>query len=56
MDDLSQRIAVLERQVKSLRVQVQRHDEWIDTMSSSVLKRLGWVLQGYRLHRVGRWR
>lgn len=50
-----QRIDVLERQVRSLRREVQRHDEWIDTMSSSYLKRLFWVLQGYRLHRVGRW-
>jgi hypothetical protein len=50
-----QRIDVLERQVRSLRRQVQIHDEWIDTMSSSFIKRLFWVLQGYRLHRVGRW-
>jgi hypothetical protein len=54
MDDESE-IEVLSRQVKSLRQQVQRHDEWIDTMSSSVFKRIWWVIQGYRWHRVGRW-
>jgi hypothetical protein len=50
-----QRIEVLARQVAALRREIHRHEEWIDTMSSSVFKRMWWVLQGYRFRRVGRW-
>lgn len=52
---MEQDIDVLKRQMKSLRLQVGRHEEWIDTVSSSFLKRIWWWLQGYRLHKVGRW-
>jgi hypothetical protein len=55
MSNEQQRIDVLERQMRELRRQVRNHDEWIDTKSSSFLKRAWWVLQGYRWHRVGRW-
>jgi hypothetical protein len=53
---LGQEVDVLKRQMLSLRRQVQQHDEWIDTMSSSVFRRAWWVFQGYRWHRIGRWR
>jgi hypothetical protein len=48
-------IEALKRQVKSLRIQVQRHDEYIDTVSSALWKRLIWWAQGYYFRKVGRW-
>lgn len=48
-------IDVLKRQVMSLRRQAQRHEEYIDTVSSPLFKRLLFVLQGYRWNRLGTW-
>jgi hypothetical protein len=48
-------IEALKRQVKSLRIQVQRHEEYIDTVSSALWKRLIWWSQGYYFRKVGRW-
>lgn len=50
-----QRIDVLERQMLSLRREVQALGERCDTVFSPPWKRLWWWLQGYRLWRVGRW-
>lgn len=52
---MEQRMDVLERQMKALRKQVQVHDEYIDTVSSPLWKRVVWWLQGYYFRRVGRW-
>jgi hypothetical protein len=49
------RLSVLERQMKALRIQVQRHEEYIDTVSSPLWKRVMWWLQGYYFRKVGRW-
>ena len=49
------RIETLERQVRSLRLQVRRLEEWIDTISSPPWKRALFVAQGFRLWRLGVW-
>mgnify|MGYP001565065770 FL=1 len=51
-----QEIDLLKRQVHSLRQQVQRDEELLDTIASPPWKRLWWFLCGYRLWHVGRWR
>jgi hypothetical protein len=48
-------IEALKRQMKSLRRQVQRHEEYIDTVSSALWKRCLWWCQGYYFRKVGRW-
>ncbi len=53
--DYEQEIEALKRQFKSLRQQIQRHDEWLDTVNSPIYKRIFWWFCGYRFHRVGRW-
>ena len=52
---LEHRVAILERQVKSLRRGQQQNSEWLDTVCSPLWKRLLWLAQGYRFYRVGRW-
>ena len=52
---LDARIAVLERQVHSLRVQAHTHEEYIDTVSSALWKRVLWWCMGYYFRKVGRW-
>jgi hypothetical protein len=49
------RLFVLERQVKSLQREAQRQSEWIDTHNTALVKRLWFVIQGYRFRRLGRW-
>lgn len=49
-------VDLLLAQVKSLRQQVQRNEEWLDTIASPWWKKCWWLLQGYRWYRVGRWR
>lgn len=46
---------VLERQVKSLRQAQQRYDEYTDTVTSALWKRLWWWVGGYYFRKVGRW-
>lgn len=53
MSDL--RIDTLERQMRSVRRQLQRHDEYIDTVSSALWRRILWWFQGYYFRKVGRW-
>ncbi len=54
---LANRVEALERISKRLRNDVARQGEWIDCMSSSLVKRLWWWLaEGFCLRRVGRWR
>lgn len=50
-----QRLDVIERQMKSLRRQVQQQGEWIDTHNSPLWKRLWFVAQGFRFRRLGVW-
>jgi hypothetical protein len=50
-----QEIEVLKRQVKSLRRELQRHDEWLDTVNSPLYRRIWWYLKGYKFYTVGRW-
>ena len=50
-----QEIEVLKRQVKSLRQEVRKLDEWMDTVNSHWFKRMIWLFQGFRYHRLGRW-
>ena len=50
-----QEIDVLRRQVLSLRRQVGRHEEWLDTVNSPFIKRIWWWLCGYKFYTVGRW-
>lgn len=53
---VEQRLDVLERQVRSLRVQAQQMDEWVDTLASPPWKKFWWLMQGWRWYRLGRWR
>lgn len=50
-----QRVEALEWQVKHLRRRVRELEEWQDTVTSALWKRVLWWLQGYRWSRVGRW-
>ena len=50
------RLRTLEKQMQSARRQLQAHDEYIDTVSSALWKRVLWWLQGYYFRKVGRWR
>lgn len=52
----------LAAEVESLRANQRRDaarihalEEYVDTVSSALYKRLWWTLQGYRFRRVGRW-
>lgn len=49
------RLDVMERQIKSLRRQVQALEERVDTVFSWPWKRIWWFLQGYHWYKVGRW-
>lgn len=49
------RISALERQVNSLRKQVQEQGEFIDTITSPLWKRIIWWFQGFYFRKVGRW-
>lgn len=53
--DHEQELRVLKGQVRSLRREVRQLGELLDTINSPLWKRIWWVLQGYRLRRVGRW-
>lgn len=58
MDDLSGLIARIESLEVNRRMQATRIrelEEYVDTVSSPLWKRLIWVVQGYRFRRVGRW-
>jgi hypothetical protein len=47
-------ITALQQQVLTLRRAVQRHEEWIDLLSSPLYKRVWFVLRGWRWKRLGR--
>jgi len=49
------RIAILERQVRGLRLKLHELAELCDTVNSPPWKRLWWFLCGYRMWRVGVW-
>jgi hypothetical protein len=52
---LEHRVAILERQMKSVRRGQQQNAEWLDTVCSPLWKRVWWFVCGYRFYRVGRW-
>jgi hypothetical protein len=54
-ENLRAEVECLKRQMGAARALAHRHEEWIDTFSSSLWKRVLWWLQGYRWKRVGRW-
>jgi hypothetical protein len=39
----------------ALRKQAHDHEEYIDTVSSPLYKRVWWFCCGYRFRKVGRW-
>jgi hypothetical protein len=49
------RVQALERQVAELRRRQQEQDEFIDTITSPLWKRLIWWVLGYYFRKVGRW-
>jgi hypothetical protein len=53
--NLEAEVDALKRSVKSVRAAVQRHDEYIDTVSSALWKRLIWWALGFYYRKVGRW-
>jgi hypothetical protein len=53
--DLITRVEAIERQMRSLRVQAHEHEEYIDTVSSPIYKRVWWFCCGYHFRKVGRW-
>jgi hypothetical protein len=55
LNDHEQRLDVLERQVRALRRETQRHEEYIDTVTSPLWKRAIWWAQGFYFRKVGRW-
>ena len=50
-----QRLAVLEAQVKSLRIGMKGAAEFIDVVSSPLWKRIIWWFCGFYFRKVGRW-
>ena len=52
---LEQRLAVLDRQMGSLRREVRELTEYVDTVSSPLWKRLLWWVQGFYFRKQGRW-
>lgn len=51
---MTQEIDILNRQMKSLRRQIQEQGEYIDTVSSPLWKRCWWWVGGYYFRKVGR--
>ncbi len=50
------RLASLEANRLRDAARIHALEEYVDTVSSPIWKRLWWVLCGYRFRRVGRWR
>lgn len=55
LERLAQRVAVLERQVQTLRAHATRAGHWENTLHSRWWLRLWWFCQGFRLHTLGTW-
>lgn len=55
VQDLAQRVTVIEGQQTSLKREIREQGELLDTIASPPWKRLLFFLQGYRLWKVGRW-
>jgi hypothetical protein len=55
IDGIHIRLALLERQVLSLRREQTRMDHWHNTVCSPLYKRLWWWAQGFRFSSLGRW-
>ena len=53
--NVEQEIAVLKRQVQSLRIEVRHLTEWQDVLISPLWKRVWFWVCGYRWKRLGRW-
>jgi hypothetical protein len=52
---LRSEVEVLKRQVNSLRRAHSRLDQLVDTINTAYLKRIWFVVQGFRLRRLGVW-
>lgn len=52
---VEQRLALLERQVLSLRREQTRTNHWHNTVCSPPHKRVWWWVQGFRFSSLGRW-
>jgi hypothetical protein len=55
LEEIERRLQIAEGQIKALRQQIHDHEEYIDTVTSPLWKRLIWWCQGYYLRKVGRW-
>jgi chaperonin cofactor prefoldin len=55
LSNLETLVEVLERQIATLRRQVREHEEYIDTVTSPLYKRIHWWFQGFYFRKVGRW-
>ena len=53
--NVEQHIEVLERQVKSLRIDMKHNNEFRDVVSSPLWKRIIWWFCGFYFRKVGRW-
>lgn len=54
-DELRTRVESLEVNRTRDAARIRALEEYVDTVSSPLWKRLLWALQGYRFRRVGRW-
>lgn len=54
--DHAARLASLRTNYQSLAARLHRVEDWIDTVSSPLYKRLWFVACGFRWKRLGRWR
>lgn len=52
---LEAEIACLHTNRRQLAARVRRLEEWVETVSAPVYKRLWWWLCGYRWKTLGRW-
>jgi len=52
---IEQNVDVLQRQVRALRRQLTVVEDYIDTVTSPLWKRMIWWFQGFYFRKVGRW-
>jgi hypothetical protein len=63
LDDLRRAVSDLRSEVNTLHMRANHHEDriieihqWVETVCSWPWKRLWWVLCGFRLYQLGRWR
>lgn len=54
-DNLLHRVASLEVNRRRDAGRIRLLEEWVDTVSSPMWKRIGFVIMGYRFRRLGVW-